>query len=63
MRAATNTIGWNVEVHTPEGWRAASFQKPHASRELAQAAMDGLRAAAPGVEYRVYEALTGGPSE
>lgn len=52
-------MGFNVEVNTPEGWRATGYGNPHDTRELAQAAMDGLRAAAPGVEFRVYEAVKG----
>lgn len=52
-------MGWECQVLTPEGWRATGFGNPHATRELAQAAMDGLKAAAPGVELRVYEAVAG----
>lgn len=57
MRTATNQLGWECQVHTPEGWRATGFGNPHATREQAQAAMTAMQAAAPGREFRVYAAL------
>lgn len=59
MRAATNHAGYECQVHTPEGWRATGYGNPHATRELAAAAMDALKAAAPSREFRVCEALAG----
>lgn len=59
MRTADNQIGFNVEKLTPYGWCVCGFGKPHDTREQAIAAMDALKAEAPGVEWRVMPALEG----
>jgi hypothetical protein len=58
MRTATNHLGYQAEILTLFGWRAAGFHRtPYDTREEVQAAMDALSAAAPDREFRVYVAL------
>ena len=57
MIRATNHLGYECQVHTPEGWRATGFGNPHPTREAAEAAMIALKAAAGDLEFRVYESL------
>lgn len=55
---STNQVGYNVELWTKGlGWYATGI--PHATRELALAAMADQQAAAPAGEFRVYPALAG----
>lgn len=57
MRTATNHAGYEVQTMTPYGWRQVGFGAPHSTRELAQADMAELTAAAPDREFRVYPAM------
>ncbi len=59
MRTATNHLGWQIEKHTPYGWKPAGFNPPHATREQADAALAEFKLAAPENEWRVMPALGG----
>lgn len=58
MRTADNSIGYDVEMHTSDGW-VPTAPAPHQSRQEANADLANLKAALPAHEFRVYEAVKG----
>lgn len=62
MRTATNQVGFNVEILTPEyGWRPVGFKTPFDTRDLAVVERDALLALAPTREFRIMPALEARP--
>jgi hypothetical protein len=53
--SATNSLGWEIQQLKPTGWEPIT--KPFPTRDEACEELWAMKPPAPGVTYRVYEAL------